>query len=194
MNSPQNKLYKIVYKTCKFEGLNWIYKFYFCIGCDILKGCLREFIKNKVIHKNCLNCEEEANCKDSELKRIKKFDKDIILNRLIEQETFEDFFVEVCKLKNELKGEDAFKFRELIENEKIFVYKYGSSAITYLEDCIDLEIVFFEYLRKEKKFTEFDMRNEIIENFNIIFKDYKFIGKEITKDKKRKNRYISERY
>lgn len=85
---------------------------------------------------------------------------------------FNDFFVAVSKMKVSMDMEELKLLRMVV---KAFTYKFSSEAITYLADSIDAEMVLPINSLEARKANEEKMKEEIVNNFNLIFPDYTFI-------------------
>lgn len=93
--------------------------------------------------------------------------------------SFEEFFVKVCEEKNNC-GVDELKKLISIVNDIHYRAKYGNSTIVYLCDCITTEKLLPCKSADPRRQIEKEIQNEIINNFNKIFPNMKFVGQEVT--------------
>lgn len=95
-----------------------------------------------------------------------------LYEKLNECKNFEDFFVEVCKIKVESDFEELSRLMDVVE---MFICKYSRTSIIYLKDCISAERCIPCKSKDAYKQGEQNMKNEILNNFQSIFPDFKFI-------------------
>lgn len=95
--------------------------------------------------------------------------------KLNKHNDFKDFFIEVSEMKVSMDMEELKLLRMVV---KTFSCKFGSEAVVYLADSIDAEMALPVKSLDVRKASEEKMKEEILNNFNSIFPDYKFIGCE----------------
>lgn len=85
---------------------------------------------------------------------------------------FKDFFITVSKMRVEAEKKELHSLKNLI---KTFTSKFGAEAIAYLTDSIDCEFVLPCKNFEQEKTNEKEIKDFIVNNFNSIFPDYKFV-------------------
>ena len=95
---------------------------------------------------------------------------------LSQQKTFEDFYIAVSELR---VGSDRNELKALREEVGMFVFRFNSTAITYLCDEITTEMFLPCKNPAEAKTSESEYREIIINRFSELFPGYDFVGKEM---------------
>ncbi len=110
----------------------------------------------------------------NELKILEKELESDIFCELIKFDNFADFFTKVCEIKLEIDSRDLKKLRNVV---KIFNLKFNATAIVYLLDSIDAEMVLpcRNSIKSTDNISERDYQNYIVKNFNVLFPNFKFV-------------------
>lgn len=95
---------------------------------------------------------------------------------LEESKSFQELFNKVYELMI-CTNRDINKSIMLALNSPAFI-KYGKSLV-YLRDMISMNRVLPCNSGKERNYEEKKLHDYIVDNFNIIFPDYRFIGSEV---------------
>jgi RecB family endonuclease NucS len=89
---------------------------------------------------------------------------------------FEEFFIEICKLKVKANVKELRELRKIVTHSK----RFSLESRIYLSDCIDIEIV--DQMQSEKangtNESESDMKKKVVKNFNNMFPNYEFVKEE----------------
>lgn len=88
---------------------------------------------------------------------------------------FESFFTAVCAMKVKFEKIDLTTLRRAVSE---FRGQYSSSAIAYLNDCIDCESVIPCKLKEPRKNSERDYQKIIVANFESVFPDLIYLEQE----------------
>ena len=105
-----------------------------------------------------------------------------ISDYLMKYNKFEEFFIEFSKIKIESNNLELKLLRKELNNP-IYYTLYKSESLTYLKDILDIEIYYYNQTDRKENITEKQIQDYIIQNFNKIFPNYIFVGKEICVDK-----------
>lgn len=105
-----------------------------------------------------------------------------ISDYLMKYNKFEEFFIEFLKIKIESNNLELKLLRKELNNP-IYYTLYKSESLTYLKDILDIEIYYYNQTDRKENITEKQIQDYIIQNFNKIFPNYIFVGKEICVDK-----------
>ena len=89
---------------------------------------------------------------------------------------FEEFFIKVCEFKCSFEQKDLRVLRDVI---KTFVFRFHGDAITYLTDSITTEMLLPCKQDVSPEVKEKELQNELLNNFNNAFPEYKLLGSEI---------------
>lgn len=101
-----------------------------------------------------------------------------LFEKLNKCNSFKDFFITVCEEKVSRDYENLKELDTVIKNQA-FIFKYGSSAISYLSDCITAEKLLPMNSMDTIKQIEREMKAEIVNNFSSFFPDLELVGQEV---------------
>lgn len=96
------------------------------------------------------------------------------MNELTKCNTFEEFFIEVSKLRVSETVDGLRELRKTLSETT----RFDREAIVYLMDCIDIEIVNNLKTSKNTENTESQMKKRVVEKFSELFPDFEFIKTE----------------
>lgn len=102
----------------------------------------------------------------------------VAIEKLKECETFEELFIAVNEMKFRLSYRKEYLWMQEVLQEIMLTFKFDARALIYLKDMMTLESVYTLGIKEERKKTEKDMQDEIIENFELLFPEYTFVKKE----------------
>nr|DAX46294.1 MAG TPA: putative nuclease [Ackermannviridae sp.] len=105
-----------------------------------------------------------------------------ISDYLMKYNKFEEFFIEFSKIKIESNNLELKLLRKELNNP-IYYTLYKSESLTYLKDILDIEIYYHNQTDRKENITEKQIQDYIIQNFNTIFPNYIFVGKEVCVNK-----------
>jgi RecB family endonuclease NucS len=109
---------------------------------------------------------------------MRNYTAERMLTELLECETFEKFFTKVSKIKLDIREKEEFDDLCLAIESMRLIYNFDIGACAYLKDSLLAEYVMRVYGSPTNNLKEVDMSDYIVQNFNKIFPDYKFIKRE----------------
>lgn len=109
---------------------------------------------------------------------MRKYTAERMLTELFDCNTFEKFFTKVSKIKLDIKEKEEFDDLCLAIESMRLLYNFDLTACIYLKDSIISERVMRIQGSSNGDLKESEMSDYIVENFNKIFPNYKFIKRE----------------
>lgn len=89
--------------------------------------------------------------------------------------SFKEFFIKVSECRVLFDFEELRVLREVVKKYSV---KYGSEAIVYLADSISCERTLPCKSLEARKNEESEMKRQIVNNFNTLFPNFKFVSCE----------------
>ena len=118
------------------------------------------------------------NTNQLELQKDVLGEKYSLAKMIYDSSSFEELFIKVSEIKIDSDWYELSNLEKILDFP-LFAIKFGGKAIVYLKDSIATEKLLPCKSKSLRTFTEKEMQNYIVNNFNKIFPDMEYIGKEV---------------